>query len=215
MLVVNFKNYKFGREALNLVHTIDIHCSNAILAVPAMDIAEISKNTTLPVYAQHVDEYEAERATGYIIPEVLQAAGAKGSLLNHSEHRISPLRIPKILERAHADGLKVVLCVKSVSEAKKYAKLKPYAVAFEDPALIATGKSITSHREHSLHKFVEALKSTDIIPLCGAGISSADDVREALLVGCKGVLVASAIAHSPNPEKFLKETAIVFQNYAK
>ena len=47
------------------------------------------------------------------------------------------------------------MCVKSISEAKKVAKLYPYAIAYEDPKLIATGKSITHHDTHLIKNFVQ------------------------------------------------------------
>ena len=44
-----------------------------------------------------------------------------------------------------------------------------------------------------------------IIPLCGAGISTREDVKEALKLGTKGVLVASGIVKARNQRKALKE----------
>ena len=41
--------------------------------------------------------------------------------------------------------------------------------------------------------------------LCGAGISTAEDVRASLKLGADGVLLASSVVKSPNPEKALKE----------
>jgi triosephosphate isomerase len=46
--------------------------------------------------------------------------------------------------------------------------------------------------------------------LCGAGITSGEDVAAALILGCKGVLVASAVANSQSPEKFLKDVSALF-----
>ena len=40
---------------------------------------------------------------------------------------------------------------------------------------------------------------------CGAGISTASDIKEAKKLGCKGVLISSAIAKSRNPEGFLRK----------
>ena len=49
------------------------------------------------------------------------------------------------------------------------------------------------------------MKKTKILPLCGAGISTAEDVKEAYNLGCKGVLISSAIAKSKNPIQLLKQ----------
>ena len=103
--------------------------------------------------------------------------------------------------------MKLIVCVAKLKETDRIKKLSPYAIAFEDPKLIATGKSITKNRINSVKKFVDLLKGTDILPLCGAGISTPEDVAQALLLGCKGILVSSVVANSQHPEKFLKEVS--------
>jgi len=210
MIVINFKNYKFGKSALELARTIEIYCSKAIVSVPSLDIYEISKNTSLPVFAQHVDYSEPGKSTGTIIPEILEAAGAKGSLLNHSEHPVSFNVIKKTIDRCHDIGLKIIVCVSSLAQVARIKKLQPFAMAFEDPQLIASGKSITYQKTHEVREFAELLRDSGITALCGAGISSSDDVKAALALGCDGVLVASAVADSQHPEKFLKEIAGLF-----
>jgi triosephosphate isomerase len=210
MIIINFKNYKIGKEVLDLVRTIDINCNNASIAVPSVYLKEIAKETTMPVYCQSIDSAEKGRGTGKVIPEMVLEAGAKGSLLNHSENKIKFSEIKKIVERCREIGLNLIVCAGTLKEAEKIKKLSPYAIAFEDPKLIASGKSIVSHKTNSVKKFVEMLKDTDILPLCGAGISTPGDVASALLLGCKGVLVSSAIANSQSPEKFLKEIAQMF-----
>ncbi|MBM3232551.1 triose-phosphate isomerase [Candidatus Pacearchaeota archaeon] len=207
MIVINFKNYVFGAKAIDLVRKIDIYLNKSVVAVSLIDLVDIVKNTTLPVYAQHIDAQEEGRATGFVIPEIVAASGAKGTLLNHSEHPLKITEIKKALDRCHDAGLKVILCASTLAQAKKFVALKPHALAFEDPALISTGKSITSHKAHALKEFVDLVKGSEVIPLCGAGISNAEDVKEALALGCMGVLVSSAVAHSNDPEKFLKEVS--------
>lgn len=205
MLVINFKNYKHGKDILDLVRTIDIYCNKAVVAVPFVELKEIVAGTSMPVYAQNINLVDSGRGTGLVSPESIVYSGAAGSLLNHSENKTSLQNIKKIVERCREIGLKLIVCAGTLKEAEKIMKLNPFAIAFEDPKLIASGKSITSNKTASVKKFVEMLKGTDIVPLCGAGISTPDDVAAALLLGCKGVLVASAVANSQNPEKFLKE----------
>jgi len=207
MLVVNFKNYKVGKEVLDLVRTIDIYCNKAIVAIPAPYLKEVSKEINIPVFAQAVDLPERGHGTGKIIPEYVLDSGAKGSLLNHSENKLSLQMMKKIAERCNELGLKLIVCAATLKETERIKKLSPYAIAFEDPKLIATGKSITKNRINSVKKFVDLLKGTDILPLCGAGISTPEDVAQALLLGCKGILVSSVVANSQHPEKFLKEVS--------
>lgn len=210
IVIINFKNYVSGKEALNLARNIEIYYNNAIIAVPFLDIKEVAKETNLHVYSQHADYQEVGRSTGFIIPEAIASVGAVGALINHSEHKLKPSIIRKTIERCHSAGLKAVVCASTLKEAQRIIKYKPYAVAFEDPKLIATGKSITKEDSTLVSSFAKLLENTNIIPLCGAGISSSEDVAKALILGCKGVLVSSAVAHPSTPqgaEKFLKEAS--------
>lgn len=209
MIVINLKNYRLGNDVLDLVQKIRLYCNKAMVAVPAADMKDVVKSTTLQVWAQHVDYREPGRSTGYVIPESLMNVGAVGSLLNHSEHKVSMADIRKTVKRCNELGLKLIVCVGTLKQAQQIKKLNPYAIAFEDKKLIATGKSITDYKANEVRKFAELFKETDIIPLCGAGITSGQDVATAIVLGCKGVLVSSAVANSENPEKFLKEASAV------
>ena len=205
MIVINFKNYKAGKNALQLAKKTQKYLPRAIICASALDIEMIVDKTKLSVFAQHADSQEGNRATGYNILKSLKEAGAKGTLINHSEHRISFDMIKKTLREAKKFKLKIIVCESNFNEVKKIARLKPYAIAFEDPRLVGSGKSITKYRTRDVEKFADLLKGKDIIALCGAGINSADDVREAYKLGCNGVLIASAIANSKKPEILLRE----------
>lgn len=209
MIVVNFKNYKIGNEAADLVQKIVLYCNKASVAVPAVDLREIAKNTTLQVWAQHVDYRERGRGTGYTTPESILAAGAVGSLLNHSEHKLTMTDVKKTVKRCNEVGLKLIICASTLRQAQQLKKLNPYAIAFEDKKLIATGKSITQYKAHDVKKFAEVLKGSEIIPLCGAGITTGEDVAAAYVLGCKGVLVSSAVANTQSPEQFLKDACSI------
>lgn len=209
MIVINLKNYKAGGDVIDLVQKIRIYYNKAIIAAPTVEIAETVKSTPLQIYAQHVDFREPGKSTGYVLPENLLNAGVTGSLLNHSEHRIPLTEIKKTIKRCNEIGFKLIVCATTLRQVGQIKKLNPYAIAFEDKNLISTGKSITEYDAHEVKKFAELLKGTSIIPLCGAGITSGKDVASAIILGCKGVLVASAVANSRKPEKFLKEVAAV------
>jgi len=49
--------------------------------------------------------------------------------------------------------------------------------------------------------------------LCGAGVSYADDVTAALTLGTDGVLVASSVVKSKDPEGLLQEMADAMLNH--
>jgi triosephosphate isomerase len=202
MIIVNFKNYKTGVKVLSLAKKIH---GKIIVAVPRLNIKEILEKTKLKVYAQHVDYQNYEKTTGFTTPKGLKESGVEGSLLNHSEHKIKLQEIKKTIKESKKVNLKLIVCVSNLKEANQIKKLKPFAIAFEDPKLVSTKKSITKYKANDLKKFVSLLKNTKIIALCGAGINSKEDYTEALKLGCKGVLISSAVANSKKPETFLKK----------
>ncbi len=206
MIVINFKNYKTGKSALNLAKQIEKYLPKAIVAVPTIDVYLIKANTKLKVFAQHINSPASPtKSTGFVTAEIIKAHGVIGSLLNHSEHQMSLGGIQAALGDLEEEGLKSIVCVPTLKVAEEVIKLKPYAIAFEDLELIATGKSITKYNPKALKNFIKIMKKTNIIPLCGAGISSYEDVKEANNLGCKGVLIASAIANSKNPSSLLRK----------
>ena len=207
MIIINFKNYTYGKKSLDLTNKIKKYLPNAIVAVSPIDVRSIEYYSKMQVFSQNVDLVEDNKSTGFINPLLLKYAKAKGTLLNHSEHKIPVKDIKEILKNCKKISLKVVVCASNLREVKEIKTFKPYAIAFEDPKLISTGKSITKYNPKSVKDFVKLLKRTNIIPLCGAGINSGEDVAEAKKLGCKGVLVASSIANSKNPDKILKEIA--------
>ena len=130
-----------------------------------------------------------------------------GSIINHSEHRIAEKEIKSLVKRLNKLKLKTVLCVKNVSEAKRYAKLNPTHIAIEPPELIGTGRAISTERPQLITKAVDAVQSAKNTTklLCGAGIVSGDDVARAKELGSKGILVASGIIKAKNWEKIISE----------
>ena len=195
MIVINFKNYAVGKKALKLAKKIERYLPEAIVAVSAVDIKEIALRTKLRVYAQHVDYFEKKATTGFDIPEDVKSAGAVGTLLNHSEHPLRAEIIARTMDRCDEAGLKVLLCVNSVKQGYAYRVFRPEMMAFEDMELIGSGRSISEYRKGEVKRFVDRLKYSRIKLLCGAGVSSEDDVRAAYQLGCKGVLIASAVAN--------------------
>lgn len=205
IIVINFKNYAAGKKSLELAKRIQKYLPKAIVCINFVDILEISRKTKLQVFAQHVNYNEDKRGTGFVFPSALKSVGARGSLLNHSEHKVSLSKIKERITECKKINLKLIVCASNIQEAKEIKKLKPWAIAFEDEKLISTGKSITKHNPKSVEYFVKILERTGIIPLCGAGINSKEDILEAKRLGCKGVLISSAVANSKHPEKILKE----------
>jgi len=198
MIIVNFKNYKQGKEVVKLAKFIEKINKKVIICVQATDIYNVSKNTKLRVYAQHVSPLTSGRGNGFVIPEAVKINGGVGTLINHSEHPLYYDEIARVINLCKKHKLKTICCVSKLKNVKKIAKLKPDAIAFEDPKLISTGKSITKYNSKTIEKFVDLLGVTNIPAICGAGISSKKDIKKAIELGCHGVLISNAVANNKN-----------------
>jgi len=218
MIVLNFKAYKeaSGKKALKLAkiaeeiskkYKIDI-----FVAPQFLDIPLLVKNTNIPILAQHVDDVEEGRFTGSISFNSLKEYGVYGSLINHSEKKLSTEKIERIIKISKKYGIKIFALASDLKEAENIAKLSPYSLSYEPPELIATGKAVSKYKAESLKEFVELVDRVNpkIIKLCGAGITNEEDVRAALDFGTQGVLIASAFVFANNKRKFLERIAEVF-----
>jgi triosephosphate isomerase (TIM) len=204
MIIINLKNYKQGPAVLKTAQLIQKHAPKSAIAVPTINLQEISKKTKLKIIAQHTDYQIGPKATGHILPESIKPF-TNFSLLNHAEHQI-PLRdIERTIEKCNKENIKLIVCSPDLKHTEKLIPLKPYAIAFEDPELISTGKSITKYNPESIISFVRLLKNTKILPICGAGVSTAEDVKQSKELGCKGVLIASAVGNAKDPTELLKD----------
>jgi triosephosphate isomerase len=218
LLLINFKTYEkaTGEKALELAEIIDNVAIefmefgvNIAIAVEAASVHKVNQITSLPVFSQHIDPIDFGPYTGHILAKSIKENGAFGTLLNHSEKQIDFESLKKCLEKCKRTDLKTLVCVQNIEETKKVAELCPDFIAFEDSELIGSGKSVSKMKPNKVKQFVRILEKTNpnIIPLCGAGISTREDVTSALKLGVKGVLVASAIVNSSNSEKILRELA--------
>ena len=214
MFIINCKNYeeiagdkivKFVKTAEKIAKKYKIKIA---IAPPQHLIGAVSKST-IPILAQHVDDSKVGSTTGFIVPELLKKSKVSGSLINHSEHRISSTEIEKLVLKLKELKMISVLCVKDVSEARKYAKLNPDYIAIEPPELIGSGKAVSKERPELITKAAYAVKSAknNTKLLCGAGIVSGEDVGKAVELVSKGILVASGIIKAKDWGKIMSEFA--------
>jgi len=219
LFIINFKNYDniSGSKSLKLAKIatkISRKYKIKIAVCPPQNVLSEVTKTAIPVFAQHVDTAKAGSTTGYIVPELVRKSGASGSLINHSEHRISSKEIKELVSRLKRLNMISVICVRNVNEARRYSKLNPNYIAIEPPELIGTGKAVSKEKPEIITKSVKAVKeaknSTRL--LCGAGIISGDDVSRALELGARGILVASGIVKARNWERAIDEFALSFKN---
>lgn len=150
--------------------------------------------TPLTVLAQHVDNADVGGTTGYVIPEMLKESGVGGSIINHSEHRISEPETTRLVARLKRLGMISVVCAKDVAEVERLSAAGPDYVAIEPPELIGSGRAVSKERPELIEESVAAASTrSGTVLLCGAGIVSGEDVGRAIELGAGGILVASGI----------------------
>ena len=214
-IVLNVKTYSqaLGKKSLDIAKIMDkvgkeTDVSMAI-SVQATDIKIVSENVDIPVYAEHIDPIRPGSHTGWTLPEAVKDAGAVGTLINHSEHRLKLADIDICIKRAKELGLDHIVCSNNVSTSKAIATFKPDFVAVEPPELIGGDISVTTADPGIVQKSVEAVRTIDknVKVLCGAGVKNGNDVKKAVELGSEGVLLASGIVKADNKEKVIRDLA--------
>jgi triosephosphate isomerase len=139
----------------------------------------------------------------------MKQCGLQGTLINHSECRVSKEQVAWVCERARKVGFDVCVCAKDVPEAVMLAQYHPSAIAVEPPELIGSGISVSSANPEIVSESVAAIKkvSPSTLALVGAGVSNAGDVATSLKLGAEGVLLASAYVKAKDPEAWLRDVA--------
>jgi len=214
MFIINCKNYEeiSGDRILKLGKIVErISKKYKIKIAIAPPYHQLSKISGLKIItlAQHVDSKKIGSTTGFVIPELLKKSNIHGSIINHSEHRISKNEITEIVSRLKKLKMISVVCVKNVKEAAELSKLNPDYIAIEPPELIGSGKAVSKERPELIAKAANVIKSkkNKTKLLCGAGIVSGTDVRKAIELGSRGILVASGIIKAKNWNKIIDDFA--------
>ncbi len=165
---------------------------------PALSL--VRENVHIPVFSQHVDDAREGSTTGFFIPEMAKSFGAQGSLINHSEHRVNFNAIQSLVGILRKLEMVSVVCARSASEVSDIAQFSPDYIAIEPPELIGSGKAVSKENPSIITNSIEAAAkvSHEVEVICGAGITDAADVRSALKLGAKGILVASGVIKAPS-----------------
>jgi len=215
LIIINFKCYKeaTGINALSLAKVAEKVSKKTgvciAIAPQFTDIKTISNEVEIPVLAQHVDPIKPGAFTGHISLYALKEAGAIGSLINHSEKRLKLSEIDEILDLMKNNEMISVVCANTAKVSAACAALEPEIVAIEPPELIGTGIAVSKAKPEIVKNTVELIRKVNskVMILCGAGITKGEDVKAALSLGSQGVLVASGVVKSKNPELSLLDLA--------
>lgn len=201
-LVLNLKTYS-GTYGTNLEQFLGSlpDLEHLVVCPQHTDIFRAA-DTEVSTYAQHVSPRKPGRNTGSNLAEAVAEAGADGTLINHSEHRLKDNEVEAAVEMATKAGLQTVVCAETPSEAEQYSRLEVDSIALEIPELIAGERSIAQAEPEELQ---EAVNRSSAPVLAGAGVSNAEDVQKAAELGSEGVLVASAVAKATKPTEKIQE----------
>jgi len=211
LILVNFKNFPEcnGDSAFQIAKKLQKSAYDTGLqiavSVQSFFLSEMVKYTDLKIMSQHLDSKSEGSTTGSLLPEVLKAVGGWGSILNHSEKRIPLPEVEKIVDRMNQLGLVSIVCVENVDEVKKVSKFKPNFIAIEPPELIGGDISVSTAKPELITESVEAAGDTAV--LVGAGIKNGDDLKIAMQLGAKGILVASGVCKAKDPYEVILDSA--------
>jgi triosephosphate isomerase len=212
-IIVNFKAYREVESpgALELA----MACQSVyeefgkIIAVcpPMVDLSHVARSVNIPVLSQNVDPRAPGSATGWVTPSMVKACGAVGTLLNHSEHKVSAKIIEECIELSKGCELTTIICADNVKASVEAAKFHPDFVAVEPPELIGGDISVTTANPRIIEDTVDAVKEANrsVSVLCGAGIKTGKDVKAALDLGASGVLLASGVVKAKDPRAALAD----------
>ena len=209
---MNFKTYieatgKRGVELAKIADQVSRDSGVTIAVAPQFtDLKTVTEAVEIPVFCQHIDPIKPGAFTGHVLAEAVKAAGASGTILNHSEKRIKISEIEQVLSLARVSDLETLVCTDTPGVSGAVASLDPDMIAIEPPDLIGTGVSVSKARPELITNAIKRIRSVNssLDILCGAGVSTAEDVGKALELGTRGVLVSSSIVKGTNPGQLLE-----------
>lgn len=215
IILLNFKCYleATGARAVQLAkyaQQVSEKLGVVVAVAPqAADIRLVSQQVKVPVFAQHIDPIAAGSHTGHMLAESVLEAGASGVIINHSERRLRADVIEDTIVRARGLGLTTTVCANTPGIAEAIAALNPDMVAVEPPELIGSGVAVSKAKPEIITDTVSRIRriNKDVMILCGAGITSGNDIREALRLGTQGVILASGVVKARNQLAAIEDLA--------
>jgi len=213
MIFVNFKTFfqGSGKNAVKLAKFCQEGAEEKkIPIVPvaqSFDVYRISREVKIPIWLQHLDWHPQGQYTGWLNLESAIEAGAKGTILNHSEHKLPFGTIRRTIKRIRKVNprFQVLVCCRSLGQAERLIKLEPDFLAYEPPELIGGEVSVSEYNPTAIAHFVKICGRVPAI--IGAGIKNKNDVKIGVKLGAKGILVSSHVVLAKNPKEILEDLA--------
>ncbi|MBU4031618.1 MAG: triose-phosphate isomerase [Candidatus Thermoplasmatota archaeon] len=211
LVAINMKTYpeSSGPKGMSLTALVrevtEETGRNFAVAPQQCDLALYANSFGIPVFAQHADNVKQGSTTGRVTPEAIKAIGCAGTLINHSEYRISAADVEALVSRCKELGLITIVCTKDAEESRAYAKFNPDFIAVEPPELIGGDISVTTANPQIVSDSVKLVKEVapEVKVLCGAGVKNGRDVAKAIELGADGVLLASGVVKAKDRKAVL------------
>ncbi|MCI6274888.1 MAG: triose-phosphate isomerase [Coriobacteriaceae bacterium] len=207
--VVNPKSYLYGEGLRDLAKKVDELCEKhrfqSLFTAQLIDLAWVAENCPhLIPCAQNMESLRPGRGMGHILPEALAAAGVKATFLNHAENPMTVSELAKTIRRAREVGILTCVCADSVDEARAIAELHPDIMTCELTELIGTGKIAGPDYIRQSTAAVKEV-SPETMVLQAAGISTGQDVYDAIIYGGDATGGTSGIVAAADPFSVLDE----------
>ncbi len=207
--VVNPKSYLYGEELIKLAKHTDALAEkydfDVLFTAQLIDLPRvIDECPHLIPCAQFMESLKPGRGMGHVLPEALAAAGVKATFLNHAENPCTVHELASTIARAKEVGILTVVCADSVEEGEWIAHLHPDVMVCELTSLIGTGQVAG---EDYMRSSTEAVKrvSPETKVLQAAGISTGEDVYNAIMYGADSTGGTSGIVAAEDPFATLDE----------
>lgn len=170
--------------------------TQAVICPPFIYLSALKANG-----AQDVFWEEKGAFTGEISAVMLRDLGVKYVILGHSERRRylkeTDGMINKKIKAARRAGLKPILCVENIKQAKGW---KNIIVAFEPVSAIGTGKPFSWQKAKKIRESLTRFKAV----LYGGSVNSKNAKDYIQKAGFQGLLVGSASLKTKEFAKILK-----------
>ena len=203
------KNYIYGDAVLEYAQKVDASAEkydiDVLFIAPYTEIRRVAENTkNLIILAPYMDTLRPGRGMADVLPEAVKAAGAKGVVLNHCERPMTLSAIKHTIDRANELDLLTFACADSIAEAKAIAQFEPDIINPEPSELIGSTEASDMSYVIETLKLVKGM-FPNILVEQAAGITTAQQIYDFILVGNDAAGSASGILNSPDPYKLAEE----------
>ncbi len=210
-LVVNPKNYLYGKSSLELAKEADKVAEDIGIQIyftcPLVDVRLIKEHTkNLTVTAQSIDSLVPGRGMAAILPEALKEAGVEAVFINHAEVPKTFAELSKTVKRCKDQGIISIVCADSTVEAKAAAIMDPEIIIAEPTDLIGTGQIADDSYIKETVKQIREI-NPNVQPMIASGVSTADDCYKIVKLGADGTGCTSGILNAPSPAGMVREMA--------